>query len=173
MTSASGSNSGPSAPEHGATPTPPKLRNLPSRLLAITSLYADRLVTDGLAAANARKWHYAVLVSLDELGPASQSTLSERTGVYRSDMVALLNELAEQGYVKRAADPDDRRRNVVTITGAGRTRLRELDRLVAGIQNEVLAPLDGPEREKLIGLLSRVLRHHEKNAPRGHEHHHE
>ncbi|MGH6657487.1 MAG: MarR family winged helix-turn-helix transcriptional regulator [Actinocrinis sp.] len=171
MTSDDGVGAAESGDGTPVPPTPEKLRNLPSRLLAINALYADRLVTDGMAEAGARKWHYAVLVSLDELGPASQSALSTRTGVYRSDMVALLNELADQGFVERAPDPDDRRRNVVTITASGRTRLRKLDRLVADIQDEVLAPLNEPERERLVSLLSRVLRYHEKHSPRGHENH--
>src|SRR5262245_51602889 len=82
-----------------------RLRNLPSRLLAQVAGHADRLVTDRLAEANARKWHYAVLVALHDLGPASQSDLSRRAGLYRSDLVEVLNELAEQGYIRRAPDP--------------------------------------------------------------------
>ena len=35
--------------------TPARLRNLPSRLLSLTAMHADRLVTDGLGRADARK----------------------------------------------------------------------------------------------------------------------
>ncbi|WP_436840244.1 hypothetical protein [Streptomyces flavofungini] len=56
----------------------------------------------GLAArADARKWHYAVLAWLPDLGPGSQASLSGRTGVYRSDMVGVLNELAERDQFTR------------------------------------------------------------------------
>ncbi|MFF7673934.1 MarR family winged helix-turn-helix transcriptional regulator [Actinacidiphila glaucinigra] len=137
-----------------------RLRELPSRLLSLTALTADRLVNEALAALDARKWHYAVLATLRESGPASQAALSRRTGVYRSDLVAVINELAASGYVERAPDPGDRRRNVITMTSPGRARLRRLDTLLAGVQDELLAPLDGPEREQLTHLLGRLLEHH-------------
>ena len=77
---------------------------------------AEWIVGEGLATRGARKWHYAVLAALEEHGPASQATLSDRAGLYRSDLVAVLNELEVAGHVQRAPDPDDRRRNVITIT---------------------------------------------------------
>jgi DNA-binding MarR family transcriptional regulator len=145
--------------------TPARLRRLPSRLLTQTAMHADRLVNQGLAGADARKWHYAVLAALQEFGPASQAALSRRTGIYRSDLVAVINELAGRGLVERTPDPADRRRNVVTMTTRGRRHLRQLDKLVASIQDDLLAPLAQPERDQLIRLLTRLLDHH---APAAH-----
>ncbi|MFD5324834.1 MarR family winged helix-turn-helix transcriptional regulator [Streptomyces sp. NPDC127092] len=136
---------------------PDRLRGLPSRLLAMTSARADRMVSERLAAEDARKWHYAVLVSLDEFGPTSQAGLSRRTGIYRSDLVSVINELEERGHVARTPDPDDRRRNVVTLTAQGRRQLKRLDKILAEAQDELLAPLSVAERALLVGLLERVL----------------
>jgi MarR family transcriptional regulator, lower aerobic nicotinate degradation pathway regulator len=141
-----------------------RLRSLPSRLLTHTALHAERLVSEQLATANARRWHYAVLVALQS-GPASQATLSRRTGIYRSDMVAVINELADRGHVERAPDPTDRRRNSVTITKQGRRHLRRLDKLVAAIQDDLLAPLSQPERDELVRILTCLLDHHEAPEP--------
>ncbi|HEY0814689.1 MAG TPA: MarR family transcriptional regulator [Pseudonocardia sp.] len=146
--------------------TPARLRSMPSRLLMHTAMHADRLVTEGLAGVDARRWHFAALVALREYGPASQSTLSRRTGIYRSDLVAVINELAERGYVERAPDPVDRRRNVITLTPQGCRRLRHLDELVTGIQDDLLAPLSEPERDQLVRLLTRLLDHHAQMAAR-------
>jgi MarR family transcriptional regulator, lower aerobic nicotinate degradation pathway regulator len=139
--------------------TPARLRSLPSRLLTHTAMHADRLVNEGLARMDARKWHYAVLVALQR-GPASQATLSRRAGIYHSDMVAVINELADRGYVERAPDPADRRRNIITITPQGRRHLRRLDRRLAAIQDDLLAPLTQAERDELTRLLTRLLDHH-------------
>ena len=75
-------------------------------------------------------------------------------------IVEAVNELANGGLVERARDPDDRRRNVVTITPAGVRQLRLLDEVLAGIQDEVFAPLSADERAQLARLLARVLDHH-------------
>lgn len=137
-------------------PRPDRLRALPSRLLGLASMRADRLIGDGLAAVGARKWHYAVLATLQEYGPASQSELSRRSGIYRSDMVAVLNLLAGEGHVERTPDPADRRRNVITITESGRRRLAHLDALLADLQKQLLAPLDEHERGELVRLLRKL-----------------
>ena len=72
-------------------------------------------------------------------------------------MVAALDELAGQGYITRSPTPADRRRNIITITPAGRRQLQRLDELLAGIQDELLAPLSASQRQQLILLLSQVL----------------
>ncbi len=139
---------------------PARLRRLPSWLLTQTAAHAHRLVADGLAEVHARGYHLRLLATLEEFGPASQATLGRRSGIHFSDVVAALNELAERGLIERAPDPDDRRRNVITITQAGRRHLRRLDKQVARIQDDLLEPLSADEREQLTGLLARLLAHH-------------
>ncbi|MEV4874700.1 MarR family winged helix-turn-helix transcriptional regulator [Streptomyces cyaneofuscatus] len=56
--------------------------------------------------------------------------LVRRGSMDRSDVVAMINELAERGQVERTPDPDDRRRDGATLTAAGRRPLRELPRAV-------------------------------------------
>ncbi|SDH85263.1 MarR family winged helix-turn-helix transcriptional regulator [Nonomuraea jiangxiensis] len=141
------------------------LRLPPSRMLSLVAMHADRLVSEGLAREGARKWHYAALMALHQAGSMSQAALSRLTGVYRSDLVSVINELAERGFVERAPDAADRRRNVVTITPRGREHLRRLYTLVTELQDEVFAPLTGQEREQLTGLLIRLMEHHSPHGP--------
>ncbi|MEQ4303457.1 MarR family winged helix-turn-helix transcriptional regulator [Plantactinospora sp. B6F1] len=152
-------------PDEGGITTPERLRRRASRLLAHLSAQSDRLMTQGLAAVDSRRWHYAVLASLQEYGPGSQAALSRRTGIYRSDMVGVLNELAERGLVERAPDPDDRRRNVITITAQGRRQLRRLDQVLDDLHEELLAPLLPAERDQFVQLLTRLLDHHTRQTP--------
>ncbi len=139
---------------------PARLRAQPSWLINQVALPANRLVAERLARAGARRYHYALLAALDELGPQSQAEFSRRTAIDRSDMVAIVNELTEQGLVDRSPDVSDGRRNVITITPAGRRQLRKLDRLLAGAQEQLLAPLSAAERDELVGLLTRLVEHH-------------
>ncbi|NKQ26484.1 MarR family winged helix-turn-helix transcriptional regulator [Streptomyces galbus] len=145
--------------------TPARLRAIPSRLLAGTAAVAERLVGERLAAEGAHKWHFAVLVALDEAGPASQADLSRRTGIYRSDMVAVLNQLSGTGCIRRDPDPADRRRNVITLTPAGQRRLDRLDALIADAQRELLAPLTSEQGKQLVSLLGVLTEHHQPKHP--------
>src|SRR3712207_1895073 len=89
--------------------TATRLLRLRPRLLSMAAIHSDRRVNEEQARVDARKWHYAVLATLEQVGPASQADLSGRTGIYRSDLVAVINELADQGLVERAPNPADRR----------------------------------------------------------------
>lgn len=142
----------------------PRLGRLATRLLSLAAIYSDRRVNEELARVDARKWHYAVLATLAEFGPASQSGLSSRTGIYRSDLVTVISELADRGLVERAPDPADRRRNVVTLTAPGRQFLLRLDKLLADVEEDVLAPLTPGQREQLRDLLTTLVNHPGRHA---------
>jgi DNA-binding MarR family transcriptional regulator len=138
---------------------PARLRELPSWLLNQAALRGQRIGARVLAEAGAHRSHYAVLSALDEFGPDSQAALGRRCGIDPSDMVALMAVLTGDGLVERAPDPADRRRNVVSITRAGRRRLDKLDSTVAAAQDELLEPLSTADRARLVALLTRVVRH--------------
>ncbi len=137
-----------------------RLKEMPTWLIAQVSSHAHRLLTDGLAAAKSRGYHYRLLAALQEFGPASQAALGRRTGVDRSDVVDSLNSLARRGLIKRSADTSDRRRNIITITPAGTVHFHRLDKVLVGVQEDLLAPLSRTERRVLIGMLTRLLKHH-------------
>jgi DNA-binding MarR family transcriptional regulator len=139
--------------------TPKRFKSQFSRLVGMTAAQTSRVASTAFASVGARKYHYMVLASLAEFGPASQAALADRSGVFRSDLVAVLNELGDGGWIQRAPDPGDKRRNVITITEAGERRLAELDELLIGVNARILAPLDASEREQLFALLGRVNAH--------------
>jgi MarR family transcriptional regulator, lower aerobic nicotinate degradation pathway regulator len=139
---------------------PSRLAEKPTWLISETSRHGHRLLTEKLAEAGSRGYDYRLLAALQEFGPASQARLGRRTGMDRSDVASVLNDLAGRGLAERFPDPADGRRNVITITPAGTAHLRRLDELLADVQDELLAPLSPAEREQLITLLTRVLEHH-------------
>jgi MarR family transcriptional regulator, lower aerobic nicotinate degradation pathway regulator len=138
---------------------PARIREMPTWLISRAYAHSHRLLAEGFAAAGFRGYHYRLLAALEEFGPASQAALGRRTGIDRSDVVAALNELAGRGLIKRSPDPDDGRRNVITITPAGTEQLRTLDEVLAGVQEKLLAPLSPTDRTRLISLLTRLVEH--------------
>ena len=150
--------------ETPAEETPARWENLPSWLLAQTANHAGRLVADGFASVGARGYHYRLLATLEDSGPASQAALGRRSGIHLSDMVAAINELVDRQLVERASDPADRRRNIISVTAAGKRQLLRLEKQLAECQNELLAPLSPQERQRLTELLSRLLDYHNRQA---------
>ncbi len=140
---------------------PQRLAVKPSWLITQLAVHARRLVFDGFTAAGARGYHYCILAALHEFGPASQAQLGRRARIDRSDVVAAVNELVEQGFVDRTPDPDHGRRNKVSLTRAGVRQLRRMDGLLDQVQDDLLEPLSAEERRTLTRLLSQVLARHE------------
>ncbi|MBB5915563.1 DNA-binding MarR family transcriptional regulator [Nocardia transvalensis] len=144
---------------HHDDETPERLKGQLSRLVGMTAVQTHRVAGDALRAVGAHKDHFVVLAVLAELGPASQAALSARTRVYKSDLVAVLNDLEDNGWTRRTPDPDDKRRNIITVTAAGRRRLDELDRILDVVNEHIMAPLAADERAQLFDLLGRVNAH--------------
>ncbi|MGW0178086.1 MarR family winged helix-turn-helix transcriptional regulator [Nocardia sp. NPDC003345] len=142
--------------------TPARLTDKPSWLLTQMAVYAHRFASEAFAAAGARGYHYRVLAALDEFGVASQAEIGRRCNMDRSDVVAAINELAEPGFVERTPDPGDRRRNLISLTEAGRGQLGRLDRELDRVQDDLLAPLPDRDRQVLGRLLARLLTHHQR-----------
>jgi DNA-binding MarR family transcriptional regulator len=136
---------------------PTRLRGKPSWLIGRVSARAHRLIGETMAAAGGHAYHFAILAALDEFGPDSQVRIGRRCGIDQSDMHAMLNELTEQRHVARTPDPGDRRRNLITLTDAGRRRLEELDTRLTRVQYDVLNTLSATEGDTLIALLTRIL----------------
>ncbi|MFC9652652.1 MULTISPECIES: MarR family winged helix-turn-helix transcriptional regulator [unclassified Streptomyces] len=149
--------------------TPARWESLPSWLLTQTAHHAHRLVAEGFSSVSARGYHYRLLATLEEFGPASQAALSRRSGIHVSDMVATVNELADHKLVERTPDPSDRRRNIIVLTAAGKRQLRRLEKRLAECQDELLAPLSSEERRRLTDLLSKLLDHHDPRTGTGDE----
>jgi DNA-binding MarR family transcriptional regulator len=137
--------------------SPRRLRTLPSWLLGQLSMEARRAVDGVLAEAGLHRSQYALLAALDEFGQLSQTALSERSGLDRSDVVRWVDDLGEQQLVERSQDPSDRRRNVISITEPGRRRLTQLDKQLAQANKELLAALPAADQRQLVSLLGRVI----------------
>lgn len=137
--------------------TPARLRNLPSWLMTQIASVSSRRIVEALHNADARERHYFILATLEEFGSASPVDLERTTGINLSDIVATVGILGRKKLIKRTPAPLDRRRTVVTITPAGRQRLRLLDEILRRLQSELLAPLSTGERDQLVRLLTKIL----------------
>ncbi|MBT2384718.1 MarR family winged helix-turn-helix transcriptional regulator [Streptomyces sp. ISL-11] len=133
-----------------------RIRALPSWLLNRASARGRRLVGEALAQEGMRMPHHAVLSAVADLGPVAQAALGRTTGFDPKDMVGIIDDLQAAGLVTRAPDPADRRKNAISLTPLGRTRLARLAELGEEANEELLTALSPAEREQFLALLARV-----------------
>ena len=109
--------------------------------------------------------HLAILATLVEFGPQSQRDLGRRLGFDPSDVVRLIDVLEKDGHAERRRDPDDRRRNAVVVTDAGRAWSEERLATTRERLQVFLGGLDEDERDQLLRLLQRALAHLDGRVP--------
>ena len=120
-------------------------------LVNLETLHEQHLAPSGV---NTRE--LAVLQFLDGREPESQQQAAARLGIDRTTMVGLLDSLEGKDLVARRPDTEDRRRNVVVLTGAGQAKLEEATKASDAAERELLAPLNEREAAQLRALLKRV-----------------
>jgi len=106
-----------------------------------------------LAPLGLRPRHMIALTVLRDGGGCSQQSLAARLEMDGTNVVGLLNDLEKDGLLERRRSPEDRRRHVVELTGAGAQRLGAAECALAAVENEVLGTLDEQQRETLYELL--------------------
>jgi DNA-binding MarR family transcriptional regulator len=90
-------------------------------------------------------------------GVTSQQSLGEVLFVDRNNLVLLLNELEDSGYVTRRRDPDDRRRHIVALTPSGKKAIQKAEATFEASAAEALVGLDEADRKALAALLTKAI----------------
>jgi DNA-binding MarR family transcriptional regulator len=98
-----------------------------------------------------------VLLVLADGQPASQQQAAQRLAIDRTTMVAMLDTLEGKGLVSRHPDADDRRRNVVELTDAGRDILQRAAKASDDAERAFLAPLSPQAAQQLRNSLHAIV----------------
>jgi DNA-binding MarR family transcriptional regulator len=78
-------------------------------------------------------------------------------GVDRTTMVALIDGLERGGLVERSPHPEDRRKNVVALTAAGRETMAAAAGAADDAERRFLAPLGEAGAQQFTGALRILL----------------
>jgi DNA-binding MarR family transcriptional regulator len=97
-----------------------------------------------------------VLGLLRDHGSMTPSELGERLIVTRATVTGLVDSLERQGFVRRSANPADRRSLVVEMTPAGLIVVQELRTIVHRHEKAWMGVLTDPELRSYIEQLHRI-----------------
>jgi DNA-binding MarR family transcriptional regulator len=122
-------------------------------LLALLGQHAMRRMRAAHTEHKLSPRQFHLLGLLHDRGALTQRELGALMDVDPSILVTLLNPLEADGYLSRKRDPTDRRRHVVTLTGAGERQLERAAQAQRDAEDELFAGLTGTQRARLRGLL--------------------
>jgi MarR family transcriptional regulator, temperature-dependent positive regulator of motility len=124
----------------------------PLHLLHRAAQLAEEVFLSSIAETTPRQ--LAVLVSIDENEGASQQTLSDRTGIDRSTLAAIVRRLLLRNLVSRRRTEGDGRTYAVKLTSKGQRLLRRVEPLARKVDQRVLGALPENRRQEFVDLLS-------------------
>ncbi|SJM53672.1 MarR family winged helix-turn-helix transcriptional regulator [Gulosibacter sp. 10] len=104
-----------------------------------------------------RAWTTA-LSRLDNEGPLPVTRLAHAVGVSQPAMTQLVDRMAAEGFVLRAASEQDRRVQLVEITEAGRSAIDARRRWRASRLDDRLRTLDPADRAAVAGAIPALER---------------
>lgn len=127
-------------------------------LLSRAGGLAARRANAALAEHGLRIRQYSVLsLAADAAGGLSQRELATALGLDPSQVVLLVDELADGGLVERRPSPVDRRARLVVATAAGRAVRRRAGKRIRREVARQLEPLTPEEQAALRDILAKLV----------------
>ena len=118
----------------------------------VTNLHDEASREQKLSAAGRQ-----LLAVLEGAGvPLSPTDISERLMVTTASITSLVDTLERRKFVTRSADPDDRRRILVSITAAGRRVVDGFLPEIVALQTAAVEGISEADRKRLIALLASI-----------------
>ncbi len=100
---------------------------------------------------------FVIIYNLAIAGPFSASEIASSTAFPKNTLSRAVNRLLKLGLITRQAAGDDRRMQILTLAPPGKAIFDEALPRFAGLEQEMLAPLNLVEREMLSMLLAKVV----------------
>ncbi|SER52359.1 MarR family winged helix-turn-helix transcriptional regulator [Mycolicibacterium septicum] len=103
-------------------------------------------------------WGYVVLLTLDRSSVRTQAALADAIGADKTRIIRTLDDLQQQGFIEREADPDDRRVRLLAITEAGRAVKDAVQRDIQRGEERWLGELTADDRKVFLRVLQQLTR---------------
>lgn len=99
---------------------------------------------------------WSLLMCLDEHDGITHKDLAQRTDKDPANITRLVDQLERKALVKRAANPNDRRSQLLYITDTGRTSAHELAPIEAHYVQQMLTDISDEEIQAFMGFMAKI-----------------
>ena len=127
-------------------------------LLVQLGVHAARQFAERLAPLGVEPRHVGMLTRLAANEGLPQRAIGELIGLNPTQMVFLVDELEDRGFVERRRNPADRRSYGLYLTETGRDMLAKVQAVGLAHQAELGRSLSADEQDQLTALLRRLAR---------------
>jgi MarR family transcriptional regulator, lower aerobic nicotinate degradation pathway regulator len=116
-----------------------------------TAIFTARMIDDLTPT------QFAALTKVHEMGECSQSDLVRLIGLDSATINGVIGRMIAREYLTVTEDPNDRRRQFVSLTRQGRAVVEQAQIISSEISEETLSSLSATEQSRLIQLLRKML----------------
>ncbi len=123
------------------------------------SRHLDRARREVFRRSDIEAWEWDVLSALRRAGAPFQLSpkqLLQQTLVSSGTMTNRIDRLVGRRFVRREADPGDRRSVLVTLTDDGRIRVDAAITRLVDVEADLLKSLSRADRERMAALLRKL-----------------
>jgi DNA-binding MarR family transcriptional regulator len=89
-------------------------------------------------------------------GELTQTDIARAVGLDKTTMVVTVDELEAAGLAERRPSSTDRRARVIAVTEAGRRKVKQADKVLDRVREDVLGVLGVDERHVFLDALARL-----------------
>ena len=87
-------------------------------------------------------------------GQHTQSEIARIVGLDKTTMVVTIDELESSGLAERRPSDRDRRARVIAVTEAGRRMVKQADKILDRVREDVLGELPAEDRDSFLRALA-------------------
>jgi DNA-binding MarR family transcriptional regulator len=91
-------------------------------------------------------------------GEMMPSTMGKYTGMEKSSLTRMVDDLEKKGIVYRKTDPEDRRKVLISLTEKGLNCFDYLNKITAEMADEILKFVDEKDVEDYVQSLETIVR---------------
>lgn len=138
--------------------------NAPGHLIRRAQQLAVAIFMEETTGFDITPVQFAILNALIEAPGEDQVTLSSQVAFDAATFGSVIGRLEAKGWVKREADPNDKRRKLLWTTPEGEKIALQMSQAVNKAQQRIVEPLELDEQAQLSSLLHKLIKGHQGDA---------